>query len=80
MEIFYLPTSQKQLKRLPKNQQIKVLRIIDRLSADPDTGKSLKGKLSGLHSAKAWPYRIIYRFIKGKIIIETIQHRQGAYK
>jgi len=82
MEIAYTPTAQKQLLKLPQAGKIKALRIVRKLAVDPFAGKHLKGQLIGLCSAKAWPYRIIYRFLNKKklIIIETIEHRQGIYK
>lgn len=80
--ILYLTSSQKQLAKLPKHEQVKVIKVIRKLANDPYVGKPLAGSLRGLFSARAWPYRIIYRFIKQKkvVVVETIEHRQEVYK
>lgn len=80
MKIAYSSTARKQLKKLPKASQIKVLKNVRKISADPRAGKKLKGKLKGLWSARAWPYRIIYRFTGKLLMLVVIQHRQKAYK
>lgn len=80
MEIVYSPTARKQFKKLPKASQIKVLKNIRKIAADPWVGKRLKGKLEGLWTARAWPYRIIYRFSGKLLMIVIVQHRQQAYK
>ena len=82
MKVEYSETTRKQLKKLPKSKQIKILKNIEKLKNDPYAGKKLKGEFEGLRSLKVWPYRIIYRYItQDKLLfINTIQHRQTAYK
>ena len=82
MRIEYSETARKQLKKLPKNQKIKVLKKIEKLKNDPYAGKKLKGEFEGLRSLKVWPYRIIYRYLSQEklLFINVIQHRQRAYK
>lgn len=82
MKIEYSDTAQKQLKRLPKNKQIKVLKKIEKLKNDPYAGKKLKGEFEGLCSLKVWPYRIIYRYLSQDklFFINVVQHRQKVYK
>jgi len=82
MQIEYSNTAKKQIKRLPKNKQTKVLSIIQKLKNDPYAGKKLKGEFKVLRSLKIWPYRIIYRYISQDrlIFINVIQHRQKVYK
>ena len=71
-----------QLKKLPKQQATKITRILLALQWTPLLGKKLEGKLQDRYSLRAWPYRIIYQiFTDNKIVlINTIEHRQGAYK
>ena len=82
MKVEYSDTVQKQLKKLPKNKQIKVLKKIEKLKNDPYIGKKLKGEFEGLRSLKVWPYRIIYRYLpQDKLFfINVVQHRQKVYK
>jgi mRNA interferase RelE/StbE len=81
MNIQYRPTAVKQIKKLQKKDQKKILRIIEELSADPFAGKKLKGEFAGLYSLRAWPYRIIYSVDeRHSILILSASHRQGVYK
>lgn len=82
MRVEYSHTARKGLKKLPKNKQTKVLKIIEKLKNDPYAGKKLKGEFEGLRSLKMWPYRIIYRYLSQEklLFINVIQHRQKVYK
>lgn len=82
MEFVYSSDAQKQLKRLPKSEKLKVVRKIHVLGENPLLGKKLKGEYEGLRSIKAWPYRIIYHYSSEKrtFFVEAIEHRQGVYK
>ena len=82
MKVEYSRTAIKQIKKLPKNKQIKVLATIEKLKNDPYAGKKLKGEFEELRSLKIWPYRIIYRYLSQEklLFINVIKHRQKAYK
>ncbi len=82
MKVEYSNTARKQLKKLPKTKQIKVLAKIQKLKNDPYAGKKLKGEFGGLRSLKIWPYWIIYRYLVQDrlLFINVIQHRQKTYK
>ena len=82
MKIEYSNTARKNLKKLPRDPRIKVLKKIEKLKNDPYAGKKLKGKFEDLRSLRIWPYRIIYRYLpQDKLLfINVIQHRQRAYK
>ena len=82
MKVEYSDTARKQLQRLPQDKQIKVLKKIQKLKSDPYAGKKLKGEFEGLRSLKAWPYRIIDRYLSQDklLFINVIQHRQKAYR
>lgn len=73
--------AEKNLGRLPKNEQAKVTRRLSLLETDPYAGKNLEGKFKDRLSLKAWPYRIIYRYSQEKatITIVSVRHRQSAY-
>ena len=82
MKLYYSKTSLKQLKKLPKEKQIAVLKKIEKLKSNPMSGKKLKGPLKGFMSLKSWPYRIIYQYFNSEKVmkINVIQHRQNVYK
>lgn len=82
MRVEYSQTAVKQLKKLPRNKQVSVLRKIELLKNNPYFGKKLKGEFADLYSLKVWPYRIIYQFFRQekKLFINVIQHRQSIYK
>lgn len=74
--------AEKHLLRLPKEFQARIRNKIVTLIKDPLAGKPLGGKFEGSYSIRVWPYRIIYKILKQKLIIEVIEikHRQSAYK
>jgi addiction module RelE/StbE family toxin len=82
MRVVYSKVALKQLKRLPKGKQVKVLKRIEQLKENPQAGKKLKGKFRQLWSLKIWPYRVIYRYFSRKriVFINVVQHRQAVYK
>jgi len=82
MEVELSDKAKRQLKKLPKDQQKKVVRKLQLLESFPFSGKTLSGDFSGKYSFRAWPYRIIYLIDKKQKLVEivTIEHRQGVYK
>ena len=82
MEVILSKTAEKNYKKLPKSEQSKILKKLKSLEEDPTSGKKLEGQLSIYRSLRAWPYRIIYFVNKkeNKIEVDSILHRQGAYK
>ena len=80
-QIEYTAKAYKNLEKIPKKQQKRILKAVDNLSTDPFLGKKLEGHYSGLYSLRVWPYRIIYTIEKKKLIIYvvTIGHRQSIY-
>lgn len=82
MKLYLTEQASKQFCKLKKNDQIKISRRIEIISTNPYTGKRLKGKLQGLFSLRAWPYRIIYQISKKTkaIYLVCIEHRQGVYR
>lgn len=82
MKIILSPKAQKQLLRLPTLEGLKVVKKLHSLDEKPFSGKPLSGDLKGLYSLRAWPYRIVYQIFKdrGIVLVNTVEHRQGAYK
>lgn len=72
----------KGLKKIPAEFKERILTALQELRIDPLAGKPLQGELKGLYSLRVWPYRIIYRINRQKVIIEVLDigHRQGIYQ
>jgi len=72
----------KDLSKLPEQYKRRAQEKIDSIALDPLIGKPLEGEYKGLYSFRMWPYRIIYKIVKNKLLIEIIKvpHRQSAYK
>ncbi len=81
-QVILVKSVQKKLKKLPKAKQSAVLKAIKELEKDPFLGKPLSGELAGRFSVRVWPYRIIYKIEKNRlvVIVLNIGHRQGVYK
>jgi len=81
-QIRFEPRAKKELAKIPKKYQEKILCILPDLAKNPFQGKKLKGKLEGVYSYRVWPYRIIYKIYKNLLLIVIIQigHRQGIYR
>ena len=72
MNLVYKPQVQKQVKKLSFSEKRKIVRKLELLSANPKSGKALKGDLKGLYSLRVWPYRIIYEIRDSTIVIYSI--------
>lgn len=81
-EIIISKDAESQLKKLPIKISPKIRLAIAQLAYRPYLGKTLKGEHKGQYTLRVWPYRIIYRIFKQRLIIEIldVDHRQGAYK
>lgn len=71
----------KNLKKIPRQWQTRIINIIQQLKSNPFLGKKLHGDFEGMYSVRAWPYRIIYQIQQKelRIIIINIAHRQSVY-
>lgn len=76
------PTVEKNLKKIPKKDYIKILSAFVSLSTDPYVGKKLEGEYRDSYSFRVWPYRIIYQIYKQQLFVLVIKigNRQGVYK
>ncbi len=80
MKIELTKTSLKQLSKFPRSEARKIDRKLHELEHNPFSAKKLEGKLKDRYVIRAWPYRIIYVIVRNTIQVETIEHRQEAYK
>ena len=80
-KVILTPQAQKNLKKIPKKDKLKIRQKLKLLEDNPYGGKKLGGKLKKLYSLKIWPYRAIYLIKKNREVwIAHIQHRQKTYK
>ena len=79
MDLYYKPYVFKQLKKIPRKEQLEIINKLELLAKSPLSGKVLGGRMDNLRSLRVWPYRILYHIEKNTIIIRSIAHRQGVY-
>jgi len=72
---------QKDLARIGSRFQTRITAALVVLARDPYVGKKLKGDREGDWSYRVWPYRILYRIKKERLIVLVVRigHRQGIY-
>lgn len=80
MKIFYSSLALKKIAKLPKKDKTRVMKAIRKITTSPYEGKKLKGELKTLWAVRAWPYRVLYRLLKGTLVIVTVENRQRVYK
>lgn len=70
----------KELKRIDRSAQIRILRELRLLEDAPYIGKRLHGALTRFLSLRIGDYRAIYEILNDKVIIRTVGHRKAVYK
>jgi addiction module RelE/StbE family toxin len=71
-----IPASvKKEIKKVPLPWKERVIKVIQRLSYDPNMGVRLKGQYQGYRKIKVWPYRIIYKVNYQNSIIDIVEVR-----
>jgi mRNA interferase RelE/StbE len=83
-EIVISKAADKQLKSIPKKDQLAILRAIEALGTDPTpTGvKALQGNLTSYYRVRCGDYRIIYSIENKKLILVVVKigHRRDIYR
>ena len=81
-EVHVAKSIQKDLAKIPKPWQERVIKVIDLLEREPFYGEKMLGKLKNNYKIRVWPYRIIYKVNKKARVVEIVEvgHRQGVYK
>ena len=80
-QLYLKPKIRKKLQNIQEKDRKRIVNVFDAIVADPFSGKQLHGERIGQYSVRVWPYRIIYRIDKNKLLVIIIQfgHRQGVY-
>ncbi len=60
---------QKEIKKIGKKDQIKIIKTFLSLAKNPFLGKKLKGQYEDYFSLRVWPYRIIYAIKRKKLVV-----------
>jgi addiction module RelE/StbE family toxin len=80
-EITYKKSTQKDIKRLPKEKLRKIRETIEKkLTTNPYACEKLTGEFEGQYKLVVWPYRIIFTISGKQIIILRIRHRKESYQ
>jgi len=81
----FLPSAQKEFKRLDRVAQVKIKEKLLLLTENPNdlknNIKALKGEYSGLFRLRVANYRIIFRVQDSKVLITIVRvgHRKDIY-
>ncbi|PIT98276.1 MAG: type II toxin-antitoxin system RelE/ParE family toxin [Candidatus Andersenbacteria bacterium CG10_big_fil_rev_8_21_14_0_10_54_11] len=73
--------AQKDLERVAKSYQGRLLAALELLREEPYAGKKMGGH-PARYALRVWPYRIIYEVDKRQRVIAVLRigHRQGVYR
>ena len=76
------PEALREIGRLPRPIQQRILAIVVRLERWPAVGgaKPLRGKLAGHHRIRTGDYRVQFRLDGDNLIVERAGHRDGFYE
>ncbi|MCY4573736.1 MAG: type II toxin-antitoxin system RelE/ParE family toxin [Gemmatimonadetes bacterium] len=70
------------LRRVPREDRLRIIRAIDHLAEQPLTGSVLKGGLRGLRRVRVGCYRVVYEVLDDELVVLVIRvsHRREAYR
>ena len=80
MNVTFLSRAEKDLRKLPKFDQIAVAQKIKLFSRPPIPHEEKLSGFSNAYRVRVGTYRIVYRKLKTSIDIVTIAHRREVYK
>ncbi|NHA15442.1 type II toxin-antitoxin system RelE/ParE family toxin [Thioalkalivibrio sp. XN279] len=72
----------KALERIPREDRLRVIEAIDKLSTNPSAGGVLKGELGGLRRIRVGVYRVVYELRDEilTVLVVRIGHRRDIYR
>ena len=75
-------SAEKSLRKIPKNDRVRLIEMIDRLAITPTAGGSLKGEFAGLRRVRVGKYRVIYEVVDTELVVLAIRigHRKNVYR
>ncbi len=81
-KVVFTDEARKQIAKLDQQRKIQIKEAVEKIAANPDSGKPLTNLLKGRFSFRVGDYRIIYKVFKHEVLvlILTIGHRREVYK
>ena len=80
----FAPAARRQLRKLDRPVQKRILRRVERLESQPHprTGEKLKGTTEPLYRVREGDYRIIYTIEDDRLIVLVVRiaHRSEVYR
>lgn len=72
----------KELRTLPQENAVRILKAVSSLGDSPLSGKPLKGVFKDFRRLRVGEYRVIYSFLKDVAVIQILRvaHRREAYR
>lgn len=72
----------KELRKLPQEDAIRILKAVSSLADNPLTGLPLKGAFQGFRKLRVGEFRVIYSFLKDVATIQILRvaHRREVYR
>ncbi|MFY9483996.1 MAG: type II toxin-antitoxin system RelE/ParE family toxin [Patescibacteria group bacterium] len=83
MDYFLKPSALKDLQKLPKELQKRIIKKLDFYTSSPfhlEFAERLQGREFGEYRYRVGDYRIFFDSGKNRIIILRIKHRREAYR
>ena len=71
----------KELRKLPRENAVRILKAISSLAENPLSGTPLKGAFQSFRKLRVGEYRVIYSFQKDVAVIQILRvaHRRRVY-
>jgi len=79
--LFISPKANSFLSKLDRKEQQRLRKKLEELKKNPELGKPLTGKLSGLWSLRTGNYRAIYQIKHEELLVLVLRigHRKNIY-
>ena len=72
----------RELRRLSKEDRVRIVEAVDRLAENPFLGSALKGDLRGLRRLRVGDYRVLYEVQDDALVVLVIRvaHQREAHR
>ncbi|KKS73336.1 hypothetical protein A3J20_03115 [Candidatus Gottesmanbacteria bacterium RIFCSPLOWO2_02_FULL_42_29] len=80
MKIVLSPRTEKQLRNLPKFDQIAIAEKIRNLPQSQQSGEEKLSGFPGIYRVRVGNYRIVYKKLADSFYIVIIRHRRDVYR
>jgi len=72
----------KELRKLPRENVVRILKAVNSLAENPLSGKPLKGAFQSFRKLRVGEYRVIYLFQQDVAVIQILRvaHRREVYR